>query len=176
MAKAVYSDKKFRHFGLALEYYAHFTSPIRRYPDLQIHRIIKEELHGLLTPERKKHYAQVLKKMAHHCSEMERHAEDLERQFDALYACRYMMGFVGHEFEGMVSGIANFAYFVELSNGIECSIELPYKQYTVDEALGVLKAKNGKTVLSIGQKIHVCIEKVDMIEKRIIGKSIGASF
>ena len=90
MAKAVYADKPFRHFGLALDFYAHFTSPIRRYPDLQIHRIIKEKLHGTLSHERKIHYKNILKRVARVCSERERKAEEVSRAFDALYACRYM--------------------------------------------------------------------------------------
>ncbi len=98
MAKAVYADSKHRHFGLALEYYAHFTSPIRRYPDLQVHRIIKEKLRGTLTDERIIHYKKILKKVARACSERERAAEDIERAFDSLYACRYMSNHVGEVF------------------------------------------------------------------------------
>lgn len=90
MAKATYSDTPFRHFGLALEYYAHFTSPIRRYPDLQIHRIIKEKLQGKLSKDRIKHYHSILKKVANISSEKERDAEDIEHTMDDLYACRYM--------------------------------------------------------------------------------------
>lgn len=90
MAKALYADIKHRHFGLALEYYAHFTSPIRRYPDLQVHRIIKEKLRGTLTDARITHYKSILKKVARTCSERERAAEDIERAFDSLYAMRYM--------------------------------------------------------------------------------------
>ena len=72
MAKATYSDTPFRHFGLALEYYSHFTSPIRRYPDLQVHRIIKEKIRGELTPERISHYKALLKRVARNCSEREK--------------------------------------------------------------------------------------------------------
>jgi ribonuclease R len=94
MAKATYSDKKFRHFGLALEYYTHFTSPIRRYPDLQVHRIIKEFLHKELNDSRKIHYQKLLTKVAKKTSENERHAEEIERAFDSLFMCRYMQQFV----------------------------------------------------------------------------------
>jgi ribonuclease R len=99
MAKATYSDTKHRHFGLALEYYSHFTSPIRRYPDLQVHRIIKEQLRGTLTSERIIHYKKILKKVARSCSERERTAEDIERAFDSLYACRYMANHVGETYD-----------------------------------------------------------------------------
>lgn len=95
MAKAFYSDKAHMHFGLALEYYSHFTSPIRRYPDLQIHRIIKEELHKTLDKKRKEHYRHMLKKIAKKCSDGEVRATDIERTIDALYICRYMMDRVG---------------------------------------------------------------------------------
>jgi len=98
MAKATYADAKHRHFGLALEYYSHFTSPIRRYPDLQVHRIIKEKLRGTLTDERIIHYKKILKKVARSCSERERTAEDIERAFDSLYACRYMANHVGETY------------------------------------------------------------------------------
>lgn len=103
MAKAVYSDKVSGHFGLALSYYAHFTSPIRRYPDLQVHRIVKEKLHNVLSLERKIHYQSILKRVARHCSEQERLAEDVERAFDSLYACRYMQDKIGQIFAGQVS-------------------------------------------------------------------------
>lgn len=99
MAKATYSDTKHRHFGLALEYYSHFTSPIRRYPDLQVHRIIKEQLRGTLTNERMIHYTKILKKVARSCSERERTAEDIERAFDSLYACRYMANHIGETYD-----------------------------------------------------------------------------
>lgn len=99
MAKATYADTKHRHFGLALEYYSHFTSPIRRYPDLQVHRIIKEKLRGTLTDERIVHYKKILKKVARSCSERERTAEDIERAFDSLYASRYMANHVGETYD-----------------------------------------------------------------------------
>ena len=91
MAKATYSDTPYRHFGLALEYYSHFTSPIRRYPDLQIHRIIKEKITGKLSSERSDHYKALLKRVARTCSERERSAEDIERAMNSLYICRYMV-------------------------------------------------------------------------------------
>lgn len=90
MSKAYYSDKKLRHFGLALEYYSHFTSPIRRYPDLQVHRIIKEFLHKKLTPSLREMYARLLPKVARICSQNEKRAEDIERAMTNLLLCRYM--------------------------------------------------------------------------------------
>ena len=98
MAKATYSDTPFRHFGLALEYYSHFTSPIRRYPDLQIHRIIKEKIRNTLTPQRITHYKSILKRIARSCSEQERSAEDIERAMNSLYICRYMSNKIGKNY------------------------------------------------------------------------------
>lgn len=150
MAKATYTDTKHRHFGLALEYYAHFTSPIRRYPDLQVHRIIKEKLRGTLTDERIIHYKKILKKVARACSERERAAEDIERAFDSLYACRYMANHVGETYVGRISGIAEFAYFVELDSGIEVTVYLPrYSRYIVDGVTGILASVRGQRVAQI---------------------------
>lgn len=171
MAKALYRDKKHRHFGLALEYYSHFTSPIRRYPDLQIHRIIKEEIRGKLDPNRTIHYSTLLKKVAKHCSEKERWAEDIERAFDSLYACRYMMNHIGDTYIGRVSGITEFAYFVELDNGVEATIYLPRGgRYRVDEVFGILTDTYGRKIASIGDKKEIQILDVLEQERRIIGE------
>lgn len=150
MAKATYTDTKHRHFGLALEYYAHFTSPIRRYPDLQVHRIIKEKLRGTLTDERIIHYKKILKKVARVCSERERAAEDIERAFDSLYSVRYMANHVGENYVGRVSGIAEFAYFVELDSGIEVTVYLPrQRRYIVDGVTGILTSIQGQKIAQI---------------------------
>jgi ribonuclease R len=144
MAKATYSDTPFRHFGLALEYYAHFTSPIRRYPDLQVHRIIKEKIHGVLTPERIAHYKTILKKNARKCSEQERSAEDIERAMNSLYICRYMRDKIGKNYRGQISGLAEFALFIELENGIETTLYLPRGRYNIDQIEGILTTTSGK--------------------------------
>ncbi len=144
MAKATYSDTPFRHFGLALEYYAHFTSPIRRYPDLQVHRIIKEKIHGVLTPERITHYKTILKKIARKCSEQERSAEDIERAMNSLYICRYMRDKIGKNYRGQISGLAEFALFIELENGIETTLYLPRGRYNIDQIEGILTTTSGK--------------------------------
>ena len=125
MAKAYYSETVWRHFGLALDFYAHFTSPVRRYPDLQIHRIIKEKIRSHLTVSRIDHYKKILPKVAKACSLGERNADDTERAFDALYACRYMQDKISEKFSGRVSGVSEFALFVELENGIEVTVFLP---------------------------------------------------
>jgi ribonuclease R len=173
MSKAVYTDRKHRHFGLALEYYAHFTSPIRRYPDLQVHRIIKEKLHGTLTEGRIIHYQKILKKVARHCSERERTAEDIERAFDSLYALRYMEDKVGQTFSGRVAGIAEFAYFVELASGIEVTVYLPReRRYIIDPIEGVLSTIQGKRIVQVGEKLKVEITGIMNDERRIVGERL----
>lgn len=173
MSKAVYADRKHRHFGLALEYYAHFTSPIRRYPDLQVHRIIKEKLHGTLTEGRIIHYQKILKKVARHCSERERASEDIERAFDSLYALRYMADKVGQTFSGRVAGIAEFAYFVELESGIEVTVYLPReRRYIIDPMEGILSTVQGKRIVQIGEKLKIEITGVMNDERRIVGELV----
>jgi ribonuclease R len=170
MAKAQYSDKRLIHFGLALEYYSHFTSPIRRYPDLQIHRIIKEKLRDSLTIERMVHYKNLLKRVARHCSENERAAEDVERVFDSLYVCRYMEDKVGTVYMGRISSVTDFAIFIELDNGVEGTLYLPKKRYILNQVIWSLETMEGKELYKIGEDIRVKIDRVDTDEKRIVLK------
>ncbi len=168
MAKATYSDTPFRHFGLALEYYSHFTSPIRRYPDLQVHRIIKEQIRGILTPARVAHYKALLKRVARNCSEWERSAEDIERAMNSLYICRYMADKVGNNYDWQISGLAEFALFVELENGIEATLYIPRGKYNIDSIAGVLTTTSGKKLWAIGEKIRVKVKSVNMSERRVV--------
>ena len=121
MKKAKYTTECVGHFGLAAKYYCHFTSPIRRYPDLQIHRIIKENLHGGLSPKRADHYDAILPDVAVQTSAMERRAADAERDTDKLKMAEYMEQFVGETFDGVVSGVTAWGVYVELPNTIERS-------------------------------------------------------
>lgn len=172
MAKATYSDAPFRHFGLALEYYSHFTSPIRRYPDLQVHRIIKEKIQGKLSSERIAHYKTLLKRIARTCSERERSAEDIERAMNSLYICRYMSDKVGKTYSGQISGLSEFALFVELENGIETTLYLPRGRYNINSIEWILTTPSGKKLGSIWEKVHVRIESVNMTERRVIVEKI----
>lgn len=119
MKRAAYSTECTGHFGLATSYYCHFTSPIRRYPDLQIHRIIKEFLRGRLKEERIAHYAEILPSVAKHSSETERRADEAERETDKLKKVQYMEGHIGEIFEGVVSGVTGWGFYVELPNTVE---------------------------------------------------------
>lgn len=107
------------HFGLSTRYYCHFTSPIRRYPDLQIHRIIKETLHNKFTTRRFSHYDAILPKVAEQSSKMERRAEEVEREVCKLKKAEYMRRRIGEVHEGIISGVTNWGIYVELPNTIE---------------------------------------------------------
>lgn len=172
MAKATYSDTPFRHFGLALEYYSHFTSPIRRYPDLQVHRIIKEKIQWKLSSERIVHYKTLLKRIARTCSERERSAEDIERAMNSLYICRYMSDKVWKTYSGQISGLSEFALFVELENGIETTLYLPRGRYNTNSVEWILTTPSGKKLGSIWEKIQVKIESINMAERRVVVERI----
>lgn len=119
MKQAKYTTLNVGHFGLSTQYYTHFTSPIRRYPDLQIHRIIKENIHGKLNQKRLEHYESILPSVAQQSSTMERRAQDAEREVDKLKKVEYMQQYIGGVFTGVISGVTSWGFFVELDNTIE---------------------------------------------------------
>ncbi len=119
MKQARYTPENTGHFGLATSYYCHFTSPIRRYPDLQIHRIIKENLRGRMNEDRREHYAGILPEVAKNTSTRERLAEEAERETIKLKKVEYMAAHIGEEFEGVISSITKWGVYVELENTIE---------------------------------------------------------
>ena len=119
MKQARYTTLNVGHFGLSTQYYTHFTSPIRRYPDLQIHRIIKENIHGRLNRKRVEHYEQILPAVAEQSSRRERRAQDAEREVEKLKKVEYMQGFIGDVFDGVISGVTAKGFFVELENTVE---------------------------------------------------------
>lgn len=119
MKKACYSTECQGHFGLAFRYYCHFTSPIRRYPDLIIHRIIKESITGRMTEEKLAKYRGDTERAADISSKTERKAQELEREVDKMKKAQFMQGHIGEEFDGIVSGITDFGVYVELANTIE---------------------------------------------------------
>ena len=119
MKQAKYSVVSGGHFGLACQFYCHFTSPIRRYPDLQIHRIIKEQLRGRMNEERMAHYREILPGVADRSSQLERRADEAERETDKLKKVEYMEGHLGEEFDGVISGVTSWGIYVELPNTVE---------------------------------------------------------
>lgn len=158
------------HFGLATKYYCHFTSPIRRYPDLQIHRIIKEYLHGALDERRMAHYHAILGEVAQHSSKVERSADEAERELEKMKKCEYAEKHVGEICEGLISGLSNYGMYVELPNTVEGMIrlsELADDFYFFDEANYCLVGERRKRVYRLGQKISIEIGKVDKILKTI---------
>lgn len=170
MRQAKYSTVCSGHFGLAAQYYTHFTSPIRRYPDLQIHRIIKENLRGGLNEKRVTHYDKILPGVAVQCSAMERRAEEAERETDKLKKCEYMSKRIGEEFDGVVSGITNWGLYVELPNTVEGLIhvnELHGDYYTFNEERMELVGEMTKITYKLGQKIRVTVTGTDKLAKTI---------
>ena len=119
MKQARYTTVNSGHFGLATQYYCHFTSPIRRYPDLQIHRIIKENLHGGMTDKKSKHFTSILPEVADHSSYTERRAEEAERDTEKLKKVQYMSKRIGEVYDGVISGVTQYGLYVELNNTIE---------------------------------------------------------
>lgn len=136
MMKARYLPTCLGHFGLASEYYCHFTSPIRRYPDLMIHRIIKNYIHGVPREDLKLKYKPIVERASEQSSETERNADEAEREVDDYKKTVYMSKFLGEEFDGIISGVQEFGIFIELENGIEGMVKLdnlPMDEYIFDE-------------------------------------------
>ena len=169
MKKAKYTTECVGHFGLAAKYYCHFTSPIRRYPDLQIHRIIKENLHGGLSPKRADHYDAILPDVAVQTSAMERRAADAERDTDKLKMAEYMEQFVGETFDGVVSGVTAWGVYVELPNTIEGMVSVNNMKgfYTFDEEHYEMVGELGNRSYKLGQKVKVVVIGTDKILRTI---------
>ena len=164
MQKARYGELCLGHFGLALSEYCHFTSPIRRYPDLFVHRVVKLWLHGGLDKERER-LAALAPKLAEETSAAERAAMEAERGVDDLKKCEYMAAFIGSEYRGVVSGVTNFGLFVELPNTAEGMIRL--SAFTDDyyecepERYRIVGRRHGR-VIRLGDALRVIVNSVDL--------------
>ena len=170
MKRAQYQDVCTGHFGLACKYYCHFTSPIRRYPDLQIHRIIKEYLRGRLKEERILHYKDILPQVCKHASEMERRADEAERETDKLKKAEYMTAHMDEEYDGVISGIMAYGIYVELENTVEGLIraaDIPGDYYVYDEAACEMVGRHTGNSYRLGDRIHVYVKDVDLQKKTI---------
>ena len=170
MKQARYTTTCTGHFGLAASYYCHFTSPIRRYPDLQIHRIIKETLRGRMNAKRIEHYEGILDEVAKQSSQMERRAEEAERETIKLKKCEYMAKHIGEEFEGVISGVTEWGFFVELPNTVEGLVRVTelkddFYQFYEDTYELVGEASNKR--YKLGQKIRVVVESTDKLMRTI---------
>ena len=165
LQQARYGTQCLGHFGLASRYYCHFTSPIRRYPDLQIHRILKENLHGKLDVERMAHYERLLPQVASQSSVTERRADEAERETEKLKKAQYMKQFLGEEFDGVISGVTNWGMYVELPNTVEGMVRLSDLEddyYLYDETRMELKGEQDGRVYRLGERIQVRVIRVDM--------------
>ena len=165
MKQARYTTECSGHFGLASRYYCHFTSPIRRYPDLQIHRIIKENIHGKMQERRVEHYDRILPGVAKHSSEMERRADEAERETNKLKKAEYMKYRLGIVYEGVISSITTWGMYVELPNTIEGLVRvtsLTDDYYYYDEEHYEMRAEHINKVYKLGQKVKVTAVNVDL--------------
>jgi len=170
MMQARYSPESLGHFGLAARYYCHFTSPIRRYPDLIIHRIIKEYINGKITEERIKKLSSAVEYASVQSSEMERIAQEAEREVDDLKKAEYMLDRIGQEFEGIISSVTSFGFFVELPNTIEGLVHISNLHddyYFYDEKHLHLIGERTKKIYKLGDEVKVRVIKVDVDNREI---------
>ena len=170
MKQAKYTVDCAGHFGLACQYYCHFTSPIRRYPDLQIHRIIKEQLRGKLSEKRIAHYQEILPEVTKHSSDMERRADEAERETDKLKKAEYMEERIGSIYEGVISSITSWGVYVELPNTVEGMIHvsmLPGDYFYYDEEAYEMVGQATGIRYKLGQKLHIKVNAVDRISRTI---------
>lgn len=163
MQQARYSEDNYGHYGLAAEYYTHFTSPIRRYPDLIVHRLIRTYSQDQSEATKEK-WAETLPEIADHSSKMERRAVEAEREVDSMKKAEYMAERVGEEFDGIISSVTKFGIFIELPNTVEGMIHLnEMKQdyfHFIENQLALVGERTRQT-FKIGQKVRIKVTKSD---------------
>jgi ribonuclease R len=171
MQKARYDEQNLGHFGLAAESYTHFTSPIRRYPDLVVHRTLRESRHGLMTEDRKEELTDDLPEIARHTSERERRADDAERELVQWKKVRFMADKVGDEFDGYITGVTAFGLFIELIEhfveGLVHVSTMADDYYRFVERAHTLQGENTGRVYRLGDRVTVQVIKVDMERRQI---------
>lgn len=164
MKRASYTAVCSGHFGLAARYYCHFTSPIRRYPDLQIHRIIKENLRGRMNPKRISHYEEILPEVGAHSSQMERRADEAERETDKMKKAEYMEEHIGDTYEGVISGITSWGLYVELANTVEGMVHVTNmyddRYYFKQEDYEMVGVDTGN-IYKLGQRVKITVIGTD---------------
>ena len=170
MKQAKYTTECTGHFGLAARYYCHFTSPIRRYPDLQIHRIIKDSLRGRMNQEKIEHYRKILDEVAKQSSERERRADEAERETIRLKKAEYMSRHLWEEYDGVISGVTGWGLYVELPNTVEglvhvSSLQGDYFEYN-ENAYEMVGQRTGKTY-RLGQTVRVQVVKADRMTRTV---------
>ena len=169
MAQAQYSPDNIGHFGLAYEAYTHFTSPIRRYPDLLVHRAIRAALDNKI--REMKDMEIKMQHCAEHCSMTERRADEATRDVTGWLKCEYMLDKVGDSFPGIISGVTGFGFFVELKDiyveGLVHVSTLSNDYYTYDDKSHSLSAKRSNKKYSLGDPVIVRVTRVDLDERKI---------
>lgn len=170
MQRAKYSPECLGHFGLADKYYTHFTSPIRRYPDLQIHRIIKEVLHGTMTKKYETHFANILPGVAEKTSTTERRSDDAERECEKLKKVEYMEDKLGEEFVGNISGVTSWGIYVALPNTIEGLVAAQTMRddyYIYNEQKMTMTGERTGKVYRLGDEVKVKLVRTDKLAKTL---------
>lgn len=170
MKQAKYTVSNTGHFGLSAKYYCHFTSPIRRYPDLQIHRIIKENLHGGIKEKRIKHYLAILTEVAEQSSTTERRADEAERETEKLKKVEYMSERIGECLEGVISGMSTYGMYVELPNTVEGMVHVSAMKddfYHYEEEHYEMVGEEKHKVYKLGQKVKICVIGTDKLQRTI---------
>lgn len=170
MRRAEYSTICMGHFGLACQYYTHFTSPIRRYPDLQIHRIIKDHLRGRMNERKVSHYNDILSQVAKESSSLERKADEAERECEKLKKAQYMTKHIGEVFEGVISGVTSWGIYVELPSTIEGMVHVSKLEgdyfYYKEDTYEMVGRDHGVSY-KLGQRVKIVVDDVDMATKTI---------
>ena len=170
LKKAIYSPDASNHFGLAAKYYCHFTSPIRRYPDLQIHRIIKGQIKGKFSEEALQKLFERTAMVAEQSSKMERVADEVERDTDKIKIAEFMSDKIGEEYEGVVSGVTNFGVFVELENTVEGLVHISNMvddYYIYDDEKKELFGQGSHKAFKIGDLVKIRVDKVSIPKAEI---------
>ncbi len=170
LKKAIYSPDADKHFGLAAQYYCHFTSPIRRYPDLQIHRIIKGQLRGKYSETDLHKLFERTAMVAEHSSKMERVADEVERNTDKIKIAEFMFDKIGEEYEGVISGVTSFGLFVQLENTVEGLVHISNivdDYYIYDNEKKELFGQGSNKVFKIGDSVKIRVENVSIPKAEI---------
>lgn len=169
MQKAKYSEHRDMHFGLSTSFYTHFTSPIRRYPDLIVHRLVKKFIHNKLTSLNQTSLEKTITNNADHLSMTERRSEDCERDVEDLLKCKYMTRFIGDEFYGNISAITEFGIFIELDNTVEGLFMYKFSNDRYEYLEDKMKAFNTdeKIFYSIGDRVKIRVMDVDTYQRNI---------
>ena len=176
MKQAKYTTSCDGHFGLSTKYYTHFTSPIRRYPDLQIHRIIKENLRGGLREKRISHYESILPEVARQASLTERRADESEREVEKLKKVEFMSQLIGEEFEGVISGVTAWGMYVELPNTVEGMVRMADMHddyYIYDESHYMIYGEHTKRTYKLGEPVMIRVEGADKLMRTIDFSIVG---